>query len=249
MKNSGWIKLYRQIWNHWLWEERRKFSEFEAWVDMLMMANHNDKEIILGKEKVKVCRGQIVTSEIKLMERWHWSKTKLRTFIAKLQKDLIIDRKTDRKKTTINIVNYGIYQDSQTIEKPQNEPKKITQKIHKQEDKEIKKKDILAPQKKSAPEVKQIIDYYHEKFVIKFGEKPVIDGGKDGSTIKKLLSTYGLERLKGLIDLFLESEDPFILNSGYTIGVFKSQVNKLITTNKISKNPNKTNNFEGTIYE
>ena len=79
------------------------------------------------------------------------------------------------------------------------------------------------------PDVKAFIDYYHDRFLSLFGEKPIIDGGKDGAIVKRLLGTYGFERLKGLLDAFFESQDPFIQKSGYTIGVFKTQINKLLT--------------------
>lgn len=79
------------------------------------------------------------------------------------------------------------------------------------------------------PDVKAFINYYHDRFLSLFGEKPVIDGGKDGMIVKRLLGTYGFERLKGLLDAFFESQDPFIQKSGYTIGVFKTQINKLLT--------------------
>jgi len=84
-------------------------------------------------------------------------------------------------------------------------------------------------EKKTNPDIKKFLDFYHENFLEKFNEKPVIDGGKDGAIVKRLLSTYGLDRLKGLLLAFFKSDYPFILSSGYTIGVFKSQINKLIT--------------------
>lgn len=87
-------------------------------------------------------------------------------------------------------------------------------------------------QEQKNPEVKIFIDYYHDKFLKKFGEKPVIEDGKDGKIIKRLLNSYGLEKLKTLLDTFFESDDPFIINSGYTIGAFRSQINKLLTLQK-----------------
>lgn len=83
------------------------------------------------------------------------------------------------------------------------------------------------------PAVSNLIRYYHSKFVDKFGEKPTIDGGKDGRLLKGLLRTYGEEKLKGLIDRFFDSDDSFITNSSYTMGVFKTVINKLL----INKDP------------
>ncbi len=83
------------------------------------------------------------------------------------------------------------------------------------------------------PDIKKFIDHYHNTFLERFNEKPMIDGGKDGKIIKSLLGTYEIDLLKELLDKFFNSPDEFILQSGYTIGVFKSQINKLIAGLKV----------------
>lgn len=103
---------------HWTYEDKRVFSRFEAWVDLILNANHKDTRFPLGNEIVEAKRGDVITSELKLMERWGWSKTKLRNFLELLEKDGMIVKKTDRKKTTINIVNYGQFQPTETTERP-----------------------------------------------------------------------------------------------------------------------------------
>ena len=82
------------------------------------------------------------------------------------------------------------------------------------------------------PGIKQVLDYYHDMFVAQFGERPVINGRKDGAIVKSLLQTRDLDQLLGLLDAFFASPDPWIKQSGYTLGVFKSQINKLLTQAK-----------------
>ncbi len=79
----------------------------------------------------------------------------------------------------------------------------------------------------SHSEVKKFLTHYGERFEFHFGTKPVIEWGKDGTLIKNLLKIIPLEELQGLLEIFFCSEDKFIQKSGYTIGVFKSQINKL----------------------
>ncbi len=55
----------------------------------------------------------------------------------------------------------------------------------------------------------------------------VANFGKDGSIFKDLSEVIPLDELKTLVDRFFASKDPFIKQSGYTVGVFKSQINKL----------------------
>lgn len=107
----GWISIHRKIKDHWVWNEK-PFSKGQAWIDILLMANHADKKILLGNELIEVKRGSFITSEKKLMENWGWGKEKVRKFLQVLQDDGMIEKKSDHKKTTINVVNYGFFQDS-----------------------------------------------------------------------------------------------------------------------------------------
>jgi hypothetical protein len=149
---DGWIKLHRKIQDHWIYQEKRKFSRYEAWLDMMMMANHKDNKFLLGNELVEVKKGQFITSEIKLMGRWDWGKNKLRLFFDLLVKDGMIIKKSDRKRTTITICNYSIYHDSENnnglqtdYERTIGRPSADTNKNDKN-DKNDKEKDIYSPE-------------------------------------------------------------------------------------------------------
>jgi len=80
---------------------------------------------------------------------------------------------------------------------------------------------------------KQFIDWWYKKFRDTFGQKYNVEGAKDGSLIKKLLDKYSYQELIELAERFFDSKDKFIQDSGYTIGVFNSQINKLL----IKQNP------------
>lgn len=117
MSNFGWIRLDRKIISNWVWEEK-PFSYGQAWVDMLLMANHTSNRFPLGDEIIALEKGDFITSELKLMERWGWSKSKVRRFLKLLEIDGMILKKTDRRKTMIKIVKYDTYQDLKTNERP-----------------------------------------------------------------------------------------------------------------------------------
>ena len=108
---NGWISLHRSIQNHWLWEDK-PFSKGQAWIDMLLFANHCDKKFLFGGELLEVKAGSFITSELKLSERWGWSRDKVRRFLNVLSKDGMIEKISDRQKTTITIKNYRAYQNT-----------------------------------------------------------------------------------------------------------------------------------------
>ncbi|WP_051624048.1 hypothetical protein [Clostridium akagii] len=110
MVERGWICLYRKIQDSWLWKEK-PFSKGQAWIDLLLSANHQDKKTLFDSNLIEVKRGQFITSIRKLCEKWGWSNSKVKRLLELLKTDGMITYKSDTKKTTINIVNYGIYQD------------------------------------------------------------------------------------------------------------------------------------------
>lgn len=105
--DKGWIKLSRQIQDHWIWEDPEKLK---AWLDLLMMANIKTKKSDMREGLVTIRRGQIVTSISKLADRWKWSKERVRRFLCTLERDGMVTRKRDTFKTTLTIVNYAKFQ-------------------------------------------------------------------------------------------------------------------------------------------
>ena len=102
-EGKGWISLYRSIQDHWLWQER-PFSKGQAWLDLLLLANHKDNKFLLGNELIKVKKGSFITSQKKLRERWGWGNEKIRSFLKLLEEDGMIKQHADKKKTVITIV-------------------------------------------------------------------------------------------------------------------------------------------------
>ena len=117
MNDNGWIALNRKIQQHWIWSKDKPFDCRSAWIDLILLANHKDNTFPLGTEMVEVKRGSFVTSELKLSDRWGWSKTKVRNFLKLLENDNMIHKISDHKKTAIVIVNYSVWQDKETTEK------------------------------------------------------------------------------------------------------------------------------------
>lgn len=122
---QGWIPVHRQLQDHWLWEDK-PFSKGQAWIDLLLMANHDDNKFLLGNELVEVKAGSFITSELKLMDRWGWGKTKTRAFLDLLQNDGMITKISDRKKTTIIVENYSTYALYETTARPRADHKQTT---------------------------------------------------------------------------------------------------------------------------
>jgi DNA replication protein DnaD len=114
---KGWISLHRDIEHHWVWKEK-PFSKGQAWVDILLMVNHEDKKIIFDNQLKIVKRGSRITSIRKLCDRWGWSNTKVRSFLELLQQDEMIHYKSDTRKTLLTVVKYNDYQGDEKRKTP-----------------------------------------------------------------------------------------------------------------------------------
>lgn len=110
---EGWNKIYRSIQEHWLWT-CEPFSRGQAWIDLLLMANHKEAKIMVNGNLEVVERGQRITSIRKLSDRWKWSTKKVTHFLDQLVKDKMIEYISDSSKTVITIVNYDKYQGKET---------------------------------------------------------------------------------------------------------------------------------------
>jgi len=89
--------------------------------------------------------------------------------------------------------------------------------------------------KKIEEKNKYIIEFFKfwtNKFNEKFSQKYVVQGAKETNLLKTLFKSFSPEELKNKAETFFSCNDDFIKKSGYTIGVFYSQINKLSTLKK-----------------
>ena len=104
---SGWVKIHRKIRDNWIW---KKPDYLKAWLDLIFKATYADPRVLIDGEISELKKGQFITSIRKLADEWGWSKDKVLSFLRLLEKDQMIQRKSDNKRTLITIENYSFYQ-------------------------------------------------------------------------------------------------------------------------------------------
>ena len=114
---QGAIFIHRGIWENWLWEEK-PFSKGQAWIDMLLLANHKDQKVPYKGNITLIKRGEFIRSERDLSFRWGWSKSKVHAFLSLLKSDEMINILSDQKANRISVLNYDTYQTLQISKKP-----------------------------------------------------------------------------------------------------------------------------------
>lgn len=119
MAQQGWISLHRKIKESWIWLDTEPFDRRSAWVDILLSANHEGKKISVGNTIINVERGSFITSEVKLAQRWKWSRKKVRRFLEVLELDKMLSKKSTSKYTSLTVENYDLYQGEGTTKEQQ----------------------------------------------------------------------------------------------------------------------------------
>lgn len=106
-----YIPISRRLFEHQLWSEERKFSRFEAWLDMIQSARFEDTKQLIGNRFIVVKRGQMLVSLRFLASRWQWSTKKVNSFLDLLIQDKMITKETPKEtgQTVVTICNYDKY--------------------------------------------------------------------------------------------------------------------------------------------
>lgn len=112
---KGYIALFRSLQEHWIYPNRRKFTEFEAWIDLLLEVNHKPKKVNIRGKIIEVQRGESIRSLDNWALRWYWNKSKVRRFLKVLQKDSMLRYENETVTTRITICNYDSYQDLRNV--------------------------------------------------------------------------------------------------------------------------------------
>lgn len=109
----GYIKVYRSIFNNQIWLSE-PFTRAQAWVDLLLLANHSPNRIYIRGNAVDIGRGQMGWSVKNLSRRWRWSQGKTNRFLNQLKIDGQIGVQKSNLTTLITITNYDNYQKTES---------------------------------------------------------------------------------------------------------------------------------------
>jgi hypothetical protein len=135
---EGWIKIHRRLTE---WEWYTDINTFKLFMHLVLKANHKNNT----HRGQLVKRGQLITGRYKLSSETGLSERQVRTALDKLLATNEVTSETTNKNSLITIINYDLYQNSETdrpAERPAKSPTNDQPLDHKQEVKNEKKKEI-----------------------------------------------------------------------------------------------------------
>lgn len=127
---EGWIKIHRKIIDNPLWFSE-KFTRGQAWIDLILLANHADSYFFKRGVKINVSRGQLSRSSVELGHRWKWSRSKVNKFLNDLEKEQQIKQQKSNVNLIVTIINYDLYQQKEQQIEQQKDSKKTAKRQQK----------------------------------------------------------------------------------------------------------------------
>lgn len=105
-----WIKINTAIADHWIFQNAERLK---WWLDLLFMAQWEDKKVLHDSHLFVLKRGQMIASVSYLCERWGKSNKTIVGFLHLLEAEGMIVRTVIHRQTPlITICNYERYQDN-----------------------------------------------------------------------------------------------------------------------------------------
>lgn len=114
--NNGFIKLFRCIEDSFFWNDS---EAVHLWIQLLVSANHKDKEILLSGKKETIKSGQFVCSRNTLSLKTGIKESKIQRLLKLFENEQQIEQQMNSKFRIISILNWHKYQSSEQANEQQ----------------------------------------------------------------------------------------------------------------------------------
>lgn len=105
---SGFALIYRDVYQHELF--KKDFKRASAWVYLFTNACWRSSSFNARGAMVTIERGQLCVSRSQLAAAWDWTESAVDRFLKRLEKERMIERRTEQGRTIITICNYDLFQ-------------------------------------------------------------------------------------------------------------------------------------------
>jgi hypothetical protein len=215
--SQGYIKLYRKIRQSPIFNDMQLYR---LWTICLTEASHAERDQIIGKQTVHLQEGEFVTGRFDLMEMYNnglkqkdkvkGEKTVFR-WLETLEKGGYLTIKKTNKFSIVSIDNWGLYQQDNGKEGPDNDHQKtnkrpsndhqMTTNKNVKNDKNVKNEDI-----KDIPDKSQACDYELSELLYQLmlenndkAKKPNFKAWADSIRLMREKDKYTVEQIEKLI--------------------------------------------------
>jgi DNA-binding PadR family transcriptional regulator len=160
-----------------------------------MRANFENKEVLIGRQKIKLFKGQFIMGGIKSEEILKIARKTIYYWLDFLDKEGMIAIKKTNKYTIITIKNWDEYQQV-AIKCPSNDTTNAHQMPTDNNKEELRRIKKNIPSEQSSQEIPKIIKLFEE---VNPSIGKMYGNTTQRSAVQRLLKTHGKEKLAGII--------------------------------------------------
>jgi len=106
--SKGYIYLHRKLLDNPI--VMKDADHLALWVYMLMKANHSERDVWFGSERITVHRGQFITGRKVIAQDLGINESKVYRMIKLLKSEHLIEQQVSSTSSLITILNYSQYQ-------------------------------------------------------------------------------------------------------------------------------------------
>ena len=117
MEYKGYILLHRKLLDSSCWNNGQKYDIRSAWIYVLLMVNHADKEQLYNGQIITIHRGQKLTSMLKLAKIWGVDRKTVKRWLVIWKNAGMINYDITKSSTLLTVLNYAQYQDFKNFKK------------------------------------------------------------------------------------------------------------------------------------
>lgn len=242
---GGWIKVWRNLNDHWVGEDGYSFAIF---IRLLTWANlEPSKKYENGKLRI-IERGSMLTSSEDIAKSFGWDKKTVSRRLAALEEDKMIVQKVSHSGRYITICNYDEYQRYENVGVPpstcQVPAQSVTMRTHKEELKTLRNKEgeeelILAgatapalPKRVAKPKEPGIgtpvWESYSNAYQKRYGVKPARNA-RDASLCKQFVERIGATEAPLVAEFYLTHHNQFYTAKLHPLNLMLADAQKLRT--------------------
>ena len=161
------MSIHRGLLDSGLWRGE-KFTRGQAWVDLILNANHAENRVWLKGKPITVNRGEQIRSKVTLVKTWKWNERTVSRFLNMLELEGMITQKSTNQTTHITICNYSKYQDKEgnsTDQSTKQSTRRVQNRVqtNNNDNNDNNTKNKPSPKLVSGVPYQKIVDLYHKE--------------------------------------------------------------------------------------
>lgn len=204
-------KLHSRFKKHFLWVEKRKFSRFEAWLDLFTEASPGGKVKRVDGKEYTMQPGLVAIGYNSTRDKWGWEEEEFQSFLKLLQDEKMaelvlpmIPRPFQNPIIIVKIVNYKKY--------------------HGIADPDMNENGVSAV---SIQDALNVIDCWTYHWSTTYGRKPVVTP-KNRSLAKELLKNLTKPEIFTALERYFQDNGDFVRKNTHSFAIFYSTINRYI---------------------